>query len=190
MHNPERPWRGVFTIPCTPFTDTGALDLDSLASEIDFCVRAGAHGLVVPVLASEAWTLTPDERGRVIRESIAGAGGRIPVVVGVSAETVALSLRLAVDAEVAGADAVIAIAPLECGGEEDQVGRSTAPCPIPLLCRFSSRMSIRPMARGSTRSSSRSWCGRFPGRLGKEETSPPGWAMTAEIEAAGPRLRA
>jgi len=190
MHNPERPWRGVFTIPCTPFTDTGALDLDSLASEIDFCVRAGAHGLVVPVLASEAWTLTPDERGRVIRESIAGAGGRIPVVVGVSAETVALSLRLAVDAEVAGADAVIAIAPLECGGEEDQVGAFyralSDTVALPIFIQnvdppYGARLDPVFVAKLVREIPRVDWV--------KEETSPPGWAMTAEIEAAGPRLR-
>ena len=38
-------WRGVFTIPCTPFTETGALDLASLRRQIEFCVDAGAHGI-------------------------------------------------------------------------------------------------------------------------------------------------
>ena len=42
----QQAWRGVFTIPCTPFTETGALDLDSLRSQIEFCVEAGAHGIV------------------------------------------------------------------------------------------------------------------------------------------------
>ena len=34
----SKPWRGIFTIPCTPFTDSGELDLDSLRRELRFCV--------------------------------------------------------------------------------------------------------------------------------------------------------
>ncbi len=190
MNGAGRPWRGVFTIPCTPFTEGGALDLDSLVSEIDFCVRAGAHGLVVPVLASEAWTLTPDERGLVIRETIAGAKGQIPVVVGVSSETVELSLRLAVDAEAAGADAVIAIAPAECEGEEERVARFyralSDTVSLPIFVQhvdppYGARLDPVFVAKLVLEIPRVDWV--------KEETSPPGWAMTAEIEAAGPKLR-
>lgn len=190
MNDTAPSWRGVFAIPCTPFTDDGALDLDSLVTEIDFCMRAGAHGLVVPVLASEAWTLTPDERGLVIRETIAGAGGRIPVVVGVSAETVALSLRLAVDAETAGADAVIAIAPAECGGAEDRVAEFYSSLAdtvsLPIFIQnvdppYGARLDPVFVAKLVREIPRVDWV--------KEETSPPGWAMTAEIEGAGPKLR-
>ncbi|HKG27305.1 MAG TPA: dihydrodipicolinate synthase family protein, partial [Thermomicrobiales bacterium] len=104
-------WRGVFTIPCTPFTDDGALDLASLRSEVEFCVAAGAHGVVAPVNASEAWTLTDDERRSVAKTIVETVGGRIPVVVGVSSGSAVASVAFARHAAEIGADAVIALPP-------------------------------------------------------------------------------
>ena len=106
--------RGLFTIPVTPFTAEGALDVDSLRRVIAFCVEGGAHGIVAPVNASEFTTLTPEERQTVTRTVIqenqrAGGGGRVPIVNGVGAKTTAEAVRHTKLAEDAGADAVIAM---------------------------------------------------------------------------------
>lgn len=111
---PEGSHRGLFTIPVTPFTDQGALDIDSLKRLIAFCVEAGAHGIVGPVNASEFTTLTPEERETVTRTIVqenerAGARGRVPVVVGVGAKTTPEAVRYAKRAQDAGANAVIAM---------------------------------------------------------------------------------
>ncbi len=45
--------RGVYSIPVTPFHENGKLDLDSLRKCIEFCLEKGAHGIVMPVNASE-----------------------------------------------------------------------------------------------------------------------------------------
>jgi dihydrodipicolinate synthase/N-acetylneuraminate lyase len=62
----QPPFRGVFTIPCTPFTEPGGLDENSLRREIEFCIECGAHGLVAPVNASEFTSLSDEERQRVV----------------------------------------------------------------------------------------------------------------------------
>ena len=54
--------RGVYSIPVTPFHEDGKLDLDSLRKCIEFCLEKGAHGIVMPVNASEVSTLTDEER--------------------------------------------------------------------------------------------------------------------------------
>lgn len=189
MHN-SHPWRGVFTIPCTPFTERGALDLDGLAAVVAFCVDAGAHGIVAPVLASEAWTLTPDERRLVLDALVTGVRGRVPVVVGVSAETRQLSLLLAREAEDAGGDAVIAIPPVDCAGELDAVyGYYQAlsdTSALPIFVQnvdppFGTRLPGSFVARLVREIPRVDWV--------KEETVPPGWAITTEIEEAGPKLR-
>jgi len=105
------PWRGVFTIPCTPFTDTGALDLDSLKSEIEFCVAAGAHGIVAPVNASEFWTLSDDERRLVAETVVRVTDRRIPTVIGVAGGSTPVAVAFARHAQEIGADAVIAMPP-------------------------------------------------------------------------------
>jgi len=67
MTTADAQWRGVFTIPVTPFHEDGSIDWDSLRRCVEFCIEAGAHGIVMPVNASEFFTLTDDERGRSIR---------------------------------------------------------------------------------------------------------------------------
>ncbi|MBT4502364.1 MAG: dihydrodipicolinate synthase family protein, partial [Gemmatimonadetes bacterium] len=41
----SEPFRGVYTIPSTPFNARGQLDEEGLRRIIDFCVGCGAHGL-------------------------------------------------------------------------------------------------------------------------------------------------
>ena len=104
-------FRGVFTIPVTPFDDRGELDEDSLAREVDWCVRAGAHGIVAPVNASEGPALTDEERRRVSRVVVEATARRIPVVIGVSGVSRQASVLYTRWAREAGADSVIAMPP-------------------------------------------------------------------------------
>ena len=105
------PWRGIFTIPCTPFTQTGELDLASLRDEIAFCLEAGAHGIVAPVNASEFWTLSDEERKRVAQVIVREVASRVPVVIGVTGASASIATAFARHAEEIGADAVIALPP-------------------------------------------------------------------------------
>ncbi|MCA1667780.1 MAG: dihydrodipicolinate synthase family protein [Thermomicrobia bacterium] len=104
-------FRGVFTIPVTPFDRHSNLDEDSLKNEVDWCVRAGAHGIVAPVNASEAPTLLDDERKRVTRLVVETTAKRVPVVVGVSGASTQASVMFTKYARQLGADAVIAMPP-------------------------------------------------------------------------------
>jgi 4-hydroxy-tetrahydrodipicolinate synthase len=105
------PFRGVFTIPVTPFTERGDLDEGSLRREVDWCVRAGAHGIVAPVNASEGPTLTDEERRRVTQVVVEATAGRIPTVIGDSGTGVHSALLYTRWARELGADSVIAMPP-------------------------------------------------------------------------------
>src|SRR5438093_6125817 len=114
MTSAEPRHRGLFAIPVTPFTDSGALDEDSLRRVIVFCVEAGTHGIVTPVNASEFTTLTEVERKTVTRIAVeenerAGGRGRVPVVIGTGARTTPEAVAYAKFAQESGADAVIAM---------------------------------------------------------------------------------
>ncbi|MDQ6832989.1 MAG: dihydrodipicolinate synthase family protein [Chloroflexota bacterium] len=104
-------FRGVFTIPVTPFDRHGAIDEDSLKNEVDWCIRAGAHGIVAPVNASESPTLLDDERKRVTRLVVETNAKRVPVVIGVSGVSTQASVMFTRYARQVGADAVIAMPP-------------------------------------------------------------------------------
>lgn len=104
-------YRGIFTIPSTPFTETGEIDVPSFRRVVDFCYECGAHGLVFPVNASE-WTLLSDEeRFRLSEVLVEQNSGKIPVVIGVAAASQEIAAKFAKHANTIGADAVIAMPP-------------------------------------------------------------------------------
>ncbi|KAA5607580.1 dihydrodipicolinate synthase family protein [Roseospira marina] len=79
-----RDTRGVYIISATPFTESGALDLDSLDRLIDFYLEKGVDGITVLGMMGEADKLTPEERRTVLDRVLARAGRDVPVVAGVS----------------------------------------------------------------------------------------------------------
>ena len=60
--NQNESYRGIFTIPPTPFREDGEIDIPSFRRVIEFCIECGAHGLVYPVNASEFTALSDAER--------------------------------------------------------------------------------------------------------------------------------
>src|SRR5215472_3826437 len=84
---------GVFAIPQTPFTGSGAFDTETLANEIEFLHRIGVQGITWPVNASEWSQLTVDERlagaETIVRANRkAEASKRPTLVIGVQSEDV------------------------------------------------------------------------------------------------------
>ena len=104
-------WRGVFAILCTPFDDRGEVDWRSLDAEIEFCLDAGAGGLVCSVNASEFWTLTDRERCKIARAMVDRVDHHVRTVVGVTGGSSEVAVGLARAAADAGADAVMAMPP-------------------------------------------------------------------------------
>lgn len=75
---------GVYIIALTPFTDTGALDLESTDRMVEFYLERGATGLTVLGMMGEAQKLTTDESQVYVRRILKRVDGRVPVVAGVS----------------------------------------------------------------------------------------------------------
>jgi len=186
----QPPFRGVFAIPCTPFTERGALDEESLRREVEFCIQCGAHGVVAPVNASEFTSLSDDERQRVVEIVVETAAGRAPVVAGVSAVSAEVAALFARHAADAGADALIAMPPYIRKASPDEIFAyytaisDAAPLPIfiqnyvppigtPMTAAFMSRL-LRAIVHVE---------------YVKEETIPAPHVMTDLIQEAGPALK-
>jgi 4-hydroxy-tetrahydrodipicolinate synthase len=101
----------VLQIPFEVNSGVSAIDLESLRREVDFCVAAGAAGLVVPALASEFMVLTDEERRRVVEVVVAQAAGRTPVIANVAGTSVNAAIDFARHARTVGATAVMALPP-------------------------------------------------------------------------------
>ena len=108
--------RGVYSIPATPFNEDGSVDYESTARCVEFCVEAGAHGIVFPVNASEGPFLTDEERTEVIRIGIKATAKAVPFVAGVSGISTAHAVAYTKAAVDAGADSIIAAPPNGASG--------------------------------------------------------------------------
>ncbi|WP_310625175.1 dihydrodipicolinate synthase family protein [Limnohabitans sp.] len=77
----QRPYRGVFPVVPTTFTDSGELDLDSQRRCIDFMIDAGSTGLCILANFSEQFVLSDADRQVLTRCILTHVAGRVPVIV-------------------------------------------------------------------------------------------------------------
>lgn len=75
---------GVYAITPTPFTDDGAVDLDSTDRMVEFYLECGVSGLTILGVMGEAHKLTQEESVAFTKRVLAAVNGRIPIIVGVS----------------------------------------------------------------------------------------------------------
>lgn len=124
---------GMYVISATPFTDAGALDLESTASLMDFYIRSGVTGMTILGIMGEAPKLAGDESMTFVKACLERF--KLPIIVGVSAagldNLVAFSKRV-MDAGAAG----VMVAPIaglktdeQITGYFDQVARGLAGIP-------------------------------------------------------------
>lgn len=89
-------------------------DLDRL---VDRMLASGVDGLVVLGLASEAWTLTEDERETVLGHVAAAVAQRVPLVVGIEGAT-AVAITRGRRAAARGAAGLMVLPPIRAQGDE------------------------------------------------------------------------
>ena len=110
----SKPWRGLFPIGQTPFTEDDKLDLDCLAAEVRFCNRARIPGFFWPQ-GSSGWTTLSEKERLDGAEAIlaAGKGGTTSLIIGVQPldEDVNTAIRYAKHAAQHSADGLISLPP-------------------------------------------------------------------------------
>lgn len=105
------PWHGIFPIPVTSFYPDRTVDYDGLRRQVEFCLEAGAHGIVYPGVVSEFFVLSDEERRRAVETIVQRVDDRVPVIVGVSAPSVTQAVAFAHHAADLGAAGLMAMAP-------------------------------------------------------------------------------
>jgi 4-hydroxy-tetrahydrodipicolinate synthase len=109
--------KGVFIIAATPFTDEGALDLQSVDTLTDFYIRSGVHGFTLLGMMGEAHKLTAEESIQVVTRVANRAQGR-QIIVGVSHAGLENVRRLSHEAMMAGAAGVMVAPPAGLKGDD------------------------------------------------------------------------
>ena len=111
MNAPTYPaFSGVLFFPVTPFTESGAVDLDQLARHIASGVDAGPGGVFIACGTGEFHALDPQEFGPVVRTAVDVVAGRVPVYAGAGG-SVAQAKQFAKAAKDAGADGLLLLPP-------------------------------------------------------------------------------
>jgi dihydrodipicolinate synthase/N-acetylneuraminate lyase len=107
----DKPWRGVFPIVVTPFTESYELDEKGLRSLVRFCLRSGVQGLVGPANASEFSTLSDDERKRWLEIVVAETGGAVTVIAATTSGHALPAIALSRYAQKLGAQGIMSMPP-------------------------------------------------------------------------------
>jgi 4-hydroxy-tetrahydrodipicolinate synthase len=104
-------YQGVFTALITPFTATGAVDIDAFKRLIEYQIEEGVDGLVPCGTTGESSTLSHEEHDRIIDLAVRFADGRVPIIAGTGSNATSEAIQLSQHAEQAGVDAVLLVNP-------------------------------------------------------------------------------
>lgn len=74
-------YSGIWPVAPTPFTETGALDLDGMKRVIDCMIDQGVDGICILANFSEQFLLSDEERDVLTRLCLEHVAGRAPVIV-------------------------------------------------------------------------------------------------------------
>ena len=105
------PLKGVIPPVVLALDSHQEIDESVLRRETRTLLRAGVDGLVVNGATGEGTFLTPEEARRVCRAVVEEAGGRVPVIAGVIADSTRQAVHLGLLAREAGAAALL-VAPV------------------------------------------------------------------------------
>jgi 4-hydroxy-tetrahydrodipicolinate synthase len=106
------PFGRTLTAMITPMTSDGSVDYDGAARLATYLVdEMRNEGLVVNGTTGEAPTTTDEEKERLIRVVLGAVGDRARVVAGVGTNVTTHTIRLAEQAERAGAHGILVVTP-------------------------------------------------------------------------------
>jgi dihydrodipicolinate synthase/N-acetylneuraminate lyase len=105
------PYRGVFPIAPTPFTERGELDLDGQRRVLDCMIDQGVDGICILANYSEQFLLTDRERETLLDVCLSHVAGRVPVIVTCSHFSTQIAVERAKAAAAAGAKMLMLMPP-------------------------------------------------------------------------------
>src|SRR3981081_4170878 len=92
-------WSGVFPAATTQFDAALDLDLPATQAVQAALIQDGVHGLVVLGTVGENNSLSPDEKRAVLQAAVETAGGKVPIITGVSEFTTANAVACVPDSK-------------------------------------------------------------------------------------------
>jgi 4-hydroxy-tetrahydrodipicolinate synthase len=116
-------FQGVYPVLYAFFGADGRLDRQAMQLQVEHCIGAGAHGIMVLGLVTEVYKMDVNERLALVQTVGQLIAGRVPFAVTIGEPTIAGQVAFAREAQAAGADWVILQPPMAGGGGEAEVLR-------------------------------------------------------------------
>ena len=95
----------------TPMKSNGEVNYEKLDELIEFQIAGKTDAIVACGTTGEASTLSHEEHLDVIRHTVKKVAGRVPVIAGTGSNSTETAIYLSVEAEKAGADALLLVTP-------------------------------------------------------------------------------
>lgn len=102
---------GAGTAIVTPFGQDGEINFDMFEKLIEFQIAEGINAIIICGTTGESSTLSYEERAELVAFAVRQARGRVPIIGGGGSNSTATSIRLCLDAQDAGADALLCVTP-------------------------------------------------------------------------------
>lgn len=95
----------------TPFREDGSIHYDQLKRLVDYHCENGTDSIIICGTTGESATMTEEEHLECIKNTIAFAAGRIPVIAGTGSNCTATAVEMSREAAKAGADGLLVVTP-------------------------------------------------------------------------------
>jgi 4-hydroxy-tetrahydrodipicolinate synthase len=114
-------FRGVYTVLVTPFNSAGEVDYEGLRRNVEWQIQEGIHGLVVNGSTGEFASLEDYEREKTAVTVLNTVAGKIPVLVGASAEATQKAIYYAKSAKEMDAQGVLVLPSYYCKPNQEEI---------------------------------------------------------------------
>jgi 4-hydroxy-tetrahydrodipicolinate synthase len=143
--------RGVYVVLVTPFMADKRVDYAGLRRNAEWLVQQGVHGLIPLGSTGEFASLEDEDKRQIVDTVMVAVGGKVPVVVGTTAETTEKAIENTVSARKAGAAGALVLPPYYYTPDPDEIvehyRRISDAVDLPIMVYnnpFSSKVDIQP----------------------------------------------
>ncbi|MGF6906340.1 4-hydroxy-tetrahydrodipicolinate synthase [Fusobacterium sp. PH5-44] len=114
-------FRGSGVALVTPFDENENIDYGALDNLITFHLNNSTDALIINGTTGESSTLTDEEKSQVLDYVIKKVNKRIPVIAGTGTNNTKHAIKLSIEAEKLGADALLVVTPYYNKGNESGI---------------------------------------------------------------------
>jgi 4-hydroxy-tetrahydrodipicolinate synthase len=105
-------WTGVYPALTTKFTPADALDLPLFEKNLKAQLEAGVEGVILGGSLGEASTLSNEEKLELLRFTVSGVAGKVPVIMNIAEGSTREAIARAQEAEKNGASGLMLLPPM------------------------------------------------------------------------------